>query len=91
MFAMLDKLGVSREDFTKNAEEMSDGQRKKIMIASSLLTPAHIYIWDEPYNYLDIYTRAQIEEMILEYKPTMLIVEHDKEMENKIATKCLAL
>lgn len=91
MFAMLDKLGVSREDFTKNAEEMSDGQRKKIMIASSLLTPAHIYIWDEPYNYLDIYTRAQIEEMILEYKPTMLIVEHDKDMENRIATKCIAL
>ena len=58
-------------------EEFSEGQKKKVLIASSLLTPAHIYIWDEPLNYIDVFSRMQIEKLLMQYTSTMLIVEHD--------------
>ena len=66
--------------------EFSEGQKKKVLIASSLLTPAHIYIWDEPLNYIDVFSRMQIEKLLLAYMPTMLIVEHDVRFKEKIAT-----
>ncbi len=76
--AILRKLDFSRGQFEKDISDFSDGQKKKVMIAASLCTPAHLYIWDEPLNYLDVYSRKQIEELIIDYKPSMLIVEHDK-------------
>ena len=62
-------------------------QKKKVLIAKSISEQANIYIWDEPLNYIDILTREQIEEMILNYKPTMIFVEHDERFIEKIATK----
>ena len=67
-------------------EEFSEGQKKKVLIASSLITSAHLYIWDEPLNYIDVFSRVQIEKLILEFKPTMLIVEHDVRFQEKVAT-----
>ena len=58
-------------------ENYSEGQKKKVLIAASLLTSAHLYIWDEPLNYIDVFSRMQIEKLIQQYKPTMLVVEHD--------------
>ena len=62
-----------------------------MLIAASLLTPAHLYIWDEPLNYIDVFSRIQIEKLILDYTPTMLLVEHDVRFQEKIATKTLRL
>ena len=76
--AILRKLDFSREQFEKDISDFSDGQKKKVMIAASLCTPAHLYIWDEPLNYLDISSRRQLEDLIISCKPSMLIVEHDK-------------
>ena len=76
--AILRKLDFSREQFEKDISDFSDGQKKKVMIAASLCTPAHLYIWDEPLNYLDVSSRRQLEELLVSYKPTMLIVEHDR-------------
>ncbi len=85
--AILRQLDFERAQFAKTMEQFSEGQKKKVLLASSLLTPAHLYIWDEPLNYIDVFSRIQIEKLILEYKPTMLIVEHDVMFCNKIATK----
>ena len=85
--AILRQLDMERVQFTKNMEDFSEGQKKKVLIASSLLTPAHLYIWDEPLNYIDIFSRMQIENLILTYKPTMLIVEHDVRFREKLATE----
>ena len=52
----------------------------------SLMTPAHLYIWDEPLNYIDGFSRMQIEKLLLTYQPTMLFVEHDVRFREKIAT-----
>jgi len=89
--AMLSKMGVSSFEFDKRIEEMSEGQKKKILIAKSISESANLYIWDEPLNYVDILTRIQIEEAILAYKPTMVFVEHDEAFIRKVATKVIEL
>ena len=72
-------------------EEFSEGQKKKLLLASSLLTPAHLYVWDEPLNYIDVFTRIQIENLLLEYRPTLLAVEHDVRFRQRTATRVLSL
>lgn len=89
--SILRKLDLGREQFSKNLEDYSEGQKKKVLIAASLMTPAHLYIWDEPLNYIDVFSRIQIEKLILKYQPTMLIVEHDVKFQEKIATKVIPL
>ncbi|WP_124066484.1 ribosomal protection-like ABC-F family protein [Clostridium sp. E02] len=75
---LLRKLDFSREQFAKPLETYSEGQKKKVLIARSLCEQAHLYIWDEPLNFIDVYSRIQIEKLILEFKPTLLLVEHDE-------------
>ena len=91
LLSLLRQLDLERAQFDKNIEEFSDGQKKKVLIASSLLTPAHLYIWDEPLNYIDVFSRMQIEALIERYKSTMLIVEHDVRFREKLATKEIRL
>ncbi len=87
--AILRKLDFSRDQFDKKLENYSQGQKKKVLIAHSLCEKAHLYIWDEPLNYIDIFSRIQIEELIKEYKPTMLIVEHDESFIHNINAKII--
>ena len=91
LLSLLRQLDLERAQFDKNIEEFSDGQKKKVLIASSLLKPAHLYIWDEPLNYIDVFSRMQIETLIERYKSTMLIVEHDVRFREKLATKEIRL
>ena len=69
----------------------SAGQRKKVLLAQSLCTPAHLYIWDEPLNFLDVPARVQIEELLLEAAPTLLFVEHDRRFRERLATRSINL
>lgn len=89
--AMLSKMGVSSVEFEKDSKQMSEGQKKKVLIAKSIAEMAHIYIWDEPLNYIDILTRVQIEEAILKEQPTLVFVEHDETFVKNVATKVVEL
>ena len=89
--AILVKMGFSNSEFDKDINQMSEGQKKKILIAKSISEQANFYIWDEPLNYIDILTRIQIEEAILKYKPTLIFVEHDETFIKKISTKVIEL
>ena len=89
--AVLRQLALEQAQFEKNIEDFSEGQKKKVLIATSLLQPAHLYIWDEPLNYVDVFSRMQLEKLISEYQPTMLIVEHDVRFREKMATKVVEL
>ena len=89
--AMLVKMGLSQSDFDTNIQDMSEGQKKKVLIAKSISEQANIYIWDEPLNYIDILTREQIEDAILKYKPTLIFVEHDETFIEKVATTIINL
>ncbi len=88
---LLSKLDMDAMDFAKNLDELSRGQKKKVLIAKSLSCSAHIYIWDEPLNYIDVYSRIQIENLIKEYRPTMVFVEHDLTFDENVATKAVEL
>lgn len=88
---ILRKLGFSRNQFEIPIESFSMGQKKKILLAKSICEEAHLFIWDEPLNYIDVISRIQIENMILEYSPTMIVVEHDRRFIDKIATDIIEL
>ncbi|MFD2611493.1 Lsa family ABC-F type ribosomal protection protein [Paenibacillus gansuensis] len=89
--AILRKLDFSRLQFEKDMSSFSGGQKKKVLIAKSLCEPAHLHIWDEPLNFIDVISRMQIEELLLEHEPTILFVEHDREFWAKMATKVVEL
>lgn len=89
--AILRKLDFSRAQFDKDIANFSDGQKKKVLLAGSLCQQAHLYIWDEPLNYIDILSRMQIERLILDSKPTLLFVEHDIAFCKNVATKTIWL
>ena len=69
---------------------MSTAGGRKV-IAASLMTSAHVYIWDEPLNFIDVFSRMQIENLILAFCPTMILVDHDVSFRRKIATRVVEL
>ena len=85
--AILRKLDFQRVQFDKDMSKFSGGQKKKVLIAKSLCEKSHLLIWDEPLNYIDVISRMQIENLLLEYKPTIIFVEHDRAFCENIATK----
>ena len=89
--AVLRKLDFSRVQFENDMSEFSAGQKKKVLLAKSLCEKAHLHVWDEPLNFIDVISRIQIEELIQYFKPTMLIVEHDRAFCENTATKTIKL
>ncbi len=89
--SVLRQLDFERVQFLKHLEDYSEGQKKKVLLAASLLTNAHLYLWDEPLNFIDVFSRMQIEALLEEYQPAMLFVEHDRRFREKIATKTIEL
>ena len=89
--AILAKLDVPKTQMEKDMSALSAGQKKKVLLARSICQPAHLHIWDEPMNYIDIISRIQIEDLLLKFRPTILFVEHDKAFCDDIATKTVDL
>lgn len=90
-FAILRKLDFARVQFEKDMADYSAGQKKKVLLARSLCEQAHLYLWDEPLNYIDVFSRMQIEQLLTAYQPTLLFVEHDQTFCDKIATETVRL
>ena len=89
--AMLSKLDVPKAQMEKDMSSLSAGQKKKVLLARSICEPMHLHIWDEPMNYIDVISRMQIEQLLLEYQPTILFVEHDKAFCQNVATQIVQL
>jgi len=87
----LNRLGFLRKELEHNLQQLSEGQKKKVLIAKSLCESAHLYLWDEPFNYVDLPSRLQLEELILKMQPTLMVIEHDQAFMEKVATKVLVL
>ncbi len=90
-FTLLKKLDLTPDTWQRPMEGYSLGQKKKVMLAASLCENAHLYLWDEPLNYIDLWSRMQIEQLILESCSTIVFVEHDRAFCRKLATKTLRL
>ena len=88
---LLRKLDFPREAFERDMTGFSMGQKKKVLVAASMARPAHLYLWDEPLNYIDLPSREQIENMLAETNATLVFVEHDRRFEERIATRRLEI
>ncbi|WP_245995021.1 hypothetical protein [Companilactobacillus furfuricola] len=60
-------------------------------LAISLSQEANLYLWDEPFNYLDVITRDQIVSAIKKQHPTMLVIDHDLGLIDEIADEKVVL
>ncbi len=89
--AILRKLDFSRDQFQTDMRDFSAGQKKKTLLARSLCQRAHVYVWDEPLNYVDIFSRMQIQELLITGGATLLFVEHDRDFTEKTATAVISL
>lgn len=88
---ILRKLDFSRVQFEKDMADYSAGQKKKVLLARSLCQEAHLYLWDEPLNYVDVFSRMQIEQLIQAFRPTMLLVEHDRAFLSAVGARIVEL
>jgi lincosamide and streptogramin A transport system ATP-binding/permease protein len=89
--AILRNMDFGRQQFDKDIAMYSEGQKKKLLLARSLCEPAHLYVWDEPLNYIDVFSRVQLEELIQTFQPTLLLVEHDRAFLNRVCTRIIRL
>lgn len=88
---VLSQLEIPHTQFDLPMETFSLGQKKKIVLARSMCEKAHLYLWDEPLNYVDVISRMQIEALLLAYRPSMIFVEHDQAFTEKVASRIVQL
>ncbi len=90
-FTILTKLDVPKVQTERDLRALSDGQKKKVLLAASLCERTHLHVWDEPMNYIDVISRIQIEELLLQFRPTILFVEHDRAFCERTATRIVRM
>lgn len=79
------------EDVFKKVSLLSGGERAKISLLKIMLSKPNFLILDEPTNHLDITSREVLENALLDFDGTMLVVSHDRYFINKLATKTIYL
>jgi ATP-binding cassette subfamily F protein uup len=69
---------------------LSGGERNRLLLARLFSRPANLLVMDEPTNDLDVETLELLEELLIDYKGTLLLVSHDRAFINNVVTDCLA-
>ncbi len=67
---------------------LSGGERNRLLLAKLFIKPANVLVLDEPTNDLDVETLDLLEELLLDYQGTVLIVSHDRTFINNLVTSC---
>ncbi len=89
--SFLARFGFRGEDALKKVAVLSGGEKTKLTLAKLLFFPANFLIFDEPTNHLDIDSRQALEEALVNYKGTLLIVSHDRYFLDRVAEKIIAI
>jgi ATPase subunit of ABC transporter with duplicated ATPase domains len=84
------RFNFKGEDQQKLLGECSGGMRNRVLLARMLREPANLIIMDEPTNDLDLETLRVLEEAIMEYPGSAIVVSHDRYFLNRVATHILA-
>ena len=87
--AVLTKLGIN--DYTQKIKELSGGQRKRVSLASALITPCDLLILDEPTNHLDNDTIDWLEEYLNASKFSLLMITHDRYFLDRVTNRIIEL
>lgn len=74
--SMLNKLGIT--EFEQNIEQLSGGQRKRVALVRTLLTPSDILILDEPTNHLDSAMAEWLEQYLKNFRGALIMITHDR-------------
>jgi len=85
------KFMFTGEDLYRPLKTFSGGERNRIQLAKNLLTPADIWIFDEPTNDLDLETIQVLEAELSEYKGAVVIVSHDRAFLSAVTNKIWAI
>jgi ATP-binding cassette subfamily F protein uup len=72
-------------------ESLSGGERNRLLLARALATPANLLVLDEPTNDLDMDTLDLLEDLLADYQGTLLLVSHDRDFIDRLATSTIAL
>lgn len=86
---VLTKLGVN--NFNQKVAELSGGQRKRISLASALITPCELLILDEPTNHLDNDTISWLEEYLNNKNISLLMITHDRYFLDRVTNRIIEL
>lgn len=87
--SILNKLGF--KDYTTGVVGLSGGERKRIALAAAVLRPADVLILDEPTNHLDGQMSQWLEDYLVRYKKTIIMVTHDRYFLDKVTNKIIEI
>jgi ATP-binding cassette subfamily F protein uup len=86
----LTRFGFPVDQQSRPASTLSGGERNRLLLAKAMLTPADLLVLDEPTNDLDIPTLQNLEEALLGFGGTLVLVSHDRFFLDQVATHTLA-
>lgn len=86
---VLTKLGLT--NFNQKVKELSGGQRKRVALASALITPCELLILDEPTNHLDNDTIDYLEEYLNNRKGSLVMITHDRYFLDRVSNRIIEL
>lgn len=83
---MLADLGIGEGNHQKLMSELTGGEKVKVLLAQALFGKPDILLLDEPTNHLDIYAIKWLEEFLLNFENTVIVISHDRYFLNKVCT-----
>ncbi|MBQ6632138.1 MAG: ABC-F family ATP-binding cassette domain-containing protein [Romboutsia sp.] len=86
---VLTKLGIT--NFSQKVKELSGGQRKRVSLASALITPCELLVLDEPTNHLDNNTIDYLEEYLNSRKGSLIMITHDRYFLDRVSNRIIEL
>jgi ATPase subunit of ABC transporter with duplicated ATPase domains len=83
---LLKGLGISEDLHSKKMAELTGGEKVKVLLAQALFGEPDVLLLDEPTNHLDIHAIGWLEEFLINFENTVIVVSHDRHFLNKVCT-----